>query len=496
MDSTQDIIKGYLDGGKYLKSQTLSDSEDEYDIDSLVDPLDQTTDFGKHPVTLPSPPTPHQSPLKAHLNKLRESPVKTSRISPTKTREENIDLSFFSRYDDDELIDTHKHVNKVPENISSSKELERYSLLLASSTEKLMKQLAAERRKTRDLELRIANHENDKFQAQVTKQDYVLLKRQFAGLQEKSDQILRKYREYEDDNIRLTRENLLLREKLIKYKKLYENSQDGRSIHKSEGPQRALADFERPQEQQYKRQLPRSGSQEINANMQQSGEKAEDNSLSPRPTKGSNLVDVESALQRLAELLVKTKQELVYSRRYLLPQTRLESPDDARPIVDEKLSESKYHEHHEHEYNQVLNGLVQSVDQIGMDLKQINFSLRQEHESLPNREETVDRDREGAFRNDASTLQSGANYSSKYGRTFHSTSRGDGDLHGKTGSEKVCLHSDRPLSSCSACAKAYNKVSRPPSHSTMKNDSHLEASSQSEGNTQALMGRYMWNRTI
>lgn len=488
MDSTQDIIKGYLDGGKYLKSLTLSDSEDEYDIDSLVDPLDQTTDFGKFPVNLPSPPTPHQSPLKAHLNKLRGSPVKTSRISPTKAREENIDLSFFSKYDDDELMDTHKHVNKVPENISSSKELEKYSLLLASSTEKIMKQLAAERRKTRELELRIANNENDKFQAQVTKQDYDLLKRQFVSLQEKSDQTLRKYREYEDDNIRLTRENLLLREKLIKYKKLYENSHDGRSTHISDRGQGAPADFEGQQEQQFKRRLLRSGSQEGNASILQSGEKAEDNTLSSRPTKGSNLVDVESALQRLAELLVQTKQELLNSRRYLLPQTRLESPDDGHA----KLPGSKYHEH---EYNEVLNGLVQSVEQIGKDLKHINSSLRREHQSLPNREEIVDRDREGAFRNDASTLYSDANHGSKYGKTLHSASRGE-DLHGQSGSEKACLHFERPFSGCSACAKAYNKVSRPPSHSTIKNDSELEASSESEGNTQALMGRYLWNRTI
>lgn len=493
MDSTQDIIRCYLDGGKYRKSLKLSDSEDEYDLDSLVDPLDQTSDFGKVPMTLPSPPTPHQSPLKAHLKKLRGSPVKLTRPSPTKSQEEGIELSFFPKYDDDELMDTHKYVNKVPEYISTSKEFEKYSLLLASSTEKLMKQLNAEKSKNRELELRIASYDNNKFQEQVTKGDYDLLKRQFASLKEKTDQMLRKNREYENDSMRLTRENLLLREKLIKYKQLYERSRDSRSTYNPDGLLGFSAQIEGQHKQQFERHLLRSGSQEGNPTVLKNDEIAEERRSSPLPTKDTNIDDAQSAIQRLAELLLQSNNEQAQSSRYLEPHDRQESAANDPATMDERTIPAKYQEF---QINQELSRLVQSVEQISKDLEQIKSTVRQEQELQPNRDRAVDQ--EGTLPSDVSTFHSvnDAGYSQKNIGAYHNTPRGSEEMYAKSGLENDCPHSERPSSSCSACAKVYQRISRSPSHSTTKNNSHLDSNSYLEGNTQSLMGRYMWNRTI
>lgn len=489
MDSTQDIIKGYLDGGKYRKSLKLSDSEDEYDLDSLVDPLDQTSDFGKVPMTLPSPPTPHQSPLKAHLKKLRGSPVKPTRLSPTKSQEEGTELNFFPKYDDDELMDTHKYVNKVPEYISTSKEFEKYSLLLASSTEKLMKQLNAEKSKNRELELRIASYDNNKFQEQVTKGDYDLLKLQFASLKEKIDQMLRKNREYEDVNMRLTRENLLLREKLIKYKQLYDCSRDSRSAYNPDGLLRFTSAIEGQRKQQFEGHLLRSGSQEGNPILLKNDEIAEERRSSQLPTKDTNLDDAQSAIQRLAELLLQSNREQAQSSRYLESHNRQESAPNDPATMDERTIPAKFQEF---QINQELSRLVQSVQQMSKDLEQIKSTVRQEHELQPNR------DQEGNFPSDVPAFHSvnDAKYSQENMRAYHNSPRGSEEMYTKSGLDNACPHSERPSSSCSACAKVYQKISRSPSHSTTKNNSHLESHSYLEGNTQSLMGRYMWNRTI
>lgn len=464
MDSTQEIIRGYLDGGKYLKSVDLSDSEDELDIDLLVDPLDEAPDFENHPVILPSPQTPYKSPLKAHLEKLRGSPVKTTR-PPLKAREEIIDQSFFSKYDEDELIDTHKYVNKFPDYISSSKEFEKYSLLLASSTDKLMKQLSVERRKNNDLESKLANYENERFQAQVTKGDYDLLKQQFAGLQEKNNQMLRKYRQHEDDNDRLTRENLLLREKLIKYKKLYEDLRDTPSVDKHSPGQFGAGSLN-------KHPL-RSTSQETHHPRASDDIKINESRLSPKNE--IDLVDVQTSLHLLAQLLAQARKDSS-------AQIQVEPPAAAPAAIEEMPP------YQQHQYYQALNGVVQSLERIEEDLKQINSTLRQEHAWVSENDNRVDQDRVSS---DASTLQQ--DVGSKYRRkireqnenVFHETS----DLPNPS-LDSRCQRHGQPTSSCSACVKAFNKVSRPTSHSTTKDDL------QPEGNTQALMGRYMWNKTI
>lgn len=513
MDSTQDIIKGYINGGKYQsKSLALSDTEDDFDLDSLVDPLEDSTGFENLKIsTMQSPLTPHESPLKVHLDKLRGSPVKTSRMSPVKSQNPAIDESFFSKYDHADLMDTHKYLNTVPEYIPSSKEFERYSLLLASSTDKLMKQLATERKRTRELESKVANYENEKFQAQVTKNDYDLLKRQFADLQKKNEQLLRNYRVYEDDNAKLSRENLLLREKLIKYKKLYEDLRDTRhSLSTEYVQQESHRPHSVPEQSSVERERLIPSQRAVSSDAQSSSQshpwvpstnannvEGAGRTLVAGDHEGhDNLKFLQLILQQFVQLITNPQaKEHVDSNQKERNMTFVTTESSVDSTLSPKATELPNHKHVDlqEDYNRVLAELAHSVERVGLDLKQINSTLKR----TPYQADTIrgipqepqPRTKKDDYYNSVNKLASNER-SVKHGNMPETSilpnTKTEGRNPESNPSDCCCTHNRRE---CSPCITASSKVSsRPTSHSTTQDSS--------EGNTHALMGKYMWNKTI
>lgn len=504
MENTQDIIKGYLNGGRYQnKSDPLADTDDEFDLDSLVDPLDDSFQIETvHVPTFPSPPTPHESPLRHHT-KLRGSPVKLTRPSPRKEDFGKAEEEICSRFDHSEMLDTHKFVNKFPEHISSSKEFENYSLLLASSMDKLIKQLAAEKKRSRDLEAKLARHENDKFQAQVTKSDYDLLMGQFSELKEKHDQLLRRSQMNEDNDARLVRENKLLREKLIKYKKLYEDLRD-RQVPAAEPSHIATRPQSAPrtnpgalrEEQLPKRSVSadmyvppkRQSGAETNAELDYQSEEQE----------RSNVNQLGALVQRLAEFVnihSATDPE----------QARSESGSHANPAnngpsVDPVPMAQGSVAHYASEeaklptnYSHIISELAHSVEQIGHDLHRINSTLLHTSKSrgLDPRQTRMDSSDKrlvdvNKHRSDGSFSERGAMPDfTNWPQT--KTQLDERDLNSNRYG-RSCTHNPRQ---CSACAKASTSAPSRPSL-----DSSAPDSDSLGGPTQALMGRYTWNRTI
>lgn len=222
-EGTQEIINGYLNGGLFRNEYSVFADDSDFDLDSLVDPLDDSVEVGRSAsMVLTSPPTPQESPLKMHFDRLRGSPPKPRR-SPYKVTVEDSPFTL-----DDIELETHKTVKNIPSYIPSSKEFEKYSALLASSTDKIVKQLSAERAKNKELQRKVAELQNERFDAKTRDSDYALLKRQYALLRQEKEQLQRKSTQQsgQSDSL-LVRENDLLRQKLIKYKSLYEASRAG-----------------------------------------------------------------------------------------------------------------------------------------------------------------------------------------------------------------------------------------------------------------------------
>lgn len=480
MESTQDIIRGYLNGGKYQdKALSLSDTEDEYDLDLITDPLDDTSTSVRSEIAFSSPPTPHDSPLKVHFGKLRGSPVK-ARVSPLKRRVPHNDENLSPTFEDYELTDTHKYLNKVPEFIPSSKEFEKYSLLLASSTDKLVKQLAAERKKNRELETRLANLENEKFRAQVTKSDYDLLKGEYTSLQEKFDLLQGKSRLNEEDHSHLTRENSLLRGKLIKYKKLYEELRDKEAFTLSNNPKfsrtQSAPDFsdvpkedfvQRPVSSDAKPQSFPGFNEQFHNKPIQSADRG-------NQTQRLDLDRVQLLLEQFV-LLVGRPKESSGSESERAPQhsTILKDHEQILQSSVSPLSSA----HQQTEPADVLAALVQNVQQISDDLKHFSELVHPADE-----------------RGNATVLSNSNKPQSSGGITKHGKHLHEGrQPHAKTVERETPSASGgkchtHNLPDCDPCIAAYKLTSRPMSQSTSK-----EAT---ESNTQALMGRYIWNRTI
>lgn len=485
MENTQDIIAGYLSGGKYRAD------EDDFDLDSLADPLDDSMEMHRAD-SFPSPPTPHESPLKTHLDKLRGSPVKMSR-SPLKAKLEDT----FSDFDAADVIETHKYVTGVPEYISSSKEFDRYSRLLASSTDKLMRQLSFEQRKNHALEAKLAAYQDEKFSAQVVQGDYDVLKRELADLQDKYDALEGKSRLFEDTNLRLERENLLLREKLIKYRKLYEDLRAGsfRTHGSNERPRSSLeavhtqapinsnmrsvsADARFPETKSHTRKsifdtaLERDRADEYVPPVSNINADADVNDV--RHANEPIDMDVETALRHLLHAISQKgnkandlRSESVPPRETASPRVTTAASSKSSATIASKSSSGQLLD----EYNQVLSILAHNVEQIGLDLKQINSTLKAtEHPTTLNSLHSRQRETHAEY----SPAESRGEYN------LSSVGSGMGTNH-HTHSQECSSQQ------CPACVAALSRLlSRPVSHSTAKD----------EGHTQALMGQYMWNRTV
>lgn len=482
MESTQDIIRGYLSGNLHDRSIPHPDTEDEYDLDLITDPLDDTTGPpGGRGLMYSSPPTPNESPLKAHFGKLRGSPTKAKTpLKPNTLLNEDM---ISPHYDDYGIADTHKIVKTVPQGISSSKEFEKYSRLLTSSTDRLMKQLAAEKDRTQELERKLRDLESEKFRGQVMKSDYDVMNKQYLSLQEKHDTILTRSRQLEEDNNRLTRDNKLLREKLIKYKNLYEDLRD-RQISQP-------TDSIRPGRSHSAPGISSGGNSKEHEAV---GKQIPFSELPNSPLRNVNATDNSGALPERKQQFENVDFERVHN---LLEQfvhfvskrpSSSESESDTRSdnasayrIKDRMLPTSVSpvsSAHHTTEFHDAsgaaLADLMQSVQQIGADLKSITALVQSEDQNKINSGDSN--------RSDKSEV------AAKHGNALHDNSQ----PHTKTVERESVSNIGRcdthNRRQCEPCIAAEELLRRPNSQSTAKEFL--------ENNTEKLMGRYIWNRTI
>lgn len=479
MESTQDIIRGYLSGNIHDRSIPQSDTEDEYDLDLITDPLDDATgQTGGKGLMYSSPPTPHESPLKAHFGKLRGSPAKTR--TPLKSNTLLNENMTSPHYDDYRITDTHKIVKNVPEGIPSTKEFEKYSRLLTSSTDKLMKQLAAEKNKTQELERKLRNLESEKFLGQVMKSDYDVLNKQYMSLQEKHDAILTRSRQLEDDNNRLTRDNKLLREKLIKYKNLYEDLRDWQIPQATENIRPARS-----------HSAPGISSGGNSGGTEAVGRQSPFSELRNSPLRNVNATDNSGALPELKQQfenvdfervqnLLEQLVQLVSKRPASSGSESDTKPDDASAYrsKDRMLPSSvspAFSAHHTTEFydasGAALADLMQSVQHIGADLKSITALVQ------PSKIDSGDSQRSNK-----------SEVAAKHGNALKDNSQ----PHTKT-DERESVRNIRRCDThnrrqCESCIAAEELLRRPHSQSSAKE--------LLENNTEKLMGRYVWNRTI
>lgn len=234
---TQEIVNSYL------AKKTYPETEDGLDIDDLLDLFDESIELGRAgSVAVLLPPTPYESPLKDHFNKLRGSPTKASRPlrrSPAKTRPRSV----LEELDDVSFLDNLELVRPSAA-AANGREFEKYTSMLASSTDKMVRELQAERAKNSELARRLAAVEGERFSARVTQSDHELLQREHAALQQQCAALQDKCARLEQQaggGARLARENELLREKLAKYKRLYDAARvPGAGAPASEGLARSV----------------------------------------------------------------------------------------------------------------------------------------------------------------------------------------------------------------------------------------------------------------
>lgn len=200
MESTQEIISNYLGRAH------------DFDLDSLADPLDDPFDAVEAPLL--SPPTPLERAPLAQLPLVAKGLAAKETAGRALPR--NQPLETFSLWDDMSWRDTHRRVDGAA--VPSLKEFERYLALLASSTDKLVRHLGEVRAKNRELEARAAQLEAECVRARESQGELALLRVELAQSQEECS----RHAQVERANKLLVRENNLLREKLAKYKALYD----------------------------------------------------------------------------------------------------------------------------------------------------------------------------------------------------------------------------------------------------------------------------------
>lgn len=430
--STQELVDNYLTRKGY------SDTDDELDLDLFLDPLDDPMDLIRG--TLSLPPTPHESPLKEHFNRLRGSPVKSVRPlrrSPVKNlnyvttpRKGRVKLDDYEDFLIDNLDDLITHKTLEQNYVPSSREFEKYSTLLKSSTDKLMRQLQGEKAKNRQLEARLAAVESDNFRASVTQSDYNLLKKEYAALEAKNAKLEAELALEQ----KLKRDNLLLREKLAKYKKLYDELRSGqaptvawpKSLDSSSqsaekvsvGVQVGSSSVSEGSDQREESRSSRTSAASV------PGERSKDS---------SSEVQFESLVAILQQAFKmgqgeKAKSERAAPMEHEAPENK-EAKSVTRSESGPDASETPQRQIFPAEYGQQLAELAASVGRIGQEMKCVNATLR--------------------------------------------------EAPGVSGAHT----GKRP---CSACSSVASK-SRPVSESTQEPPPEP---------TRALMGQYSWNRTV
>lgn len=237
MESTQDIVHTYL--GRDLdrnlppnfhaiaQSNSARDLASDFDLDSLADPLE---DFDI-PLLL-SPPTPFHIPSpKIQEKTLTQQPQNAGGYS--KPQSPALDIEF-SDWGDLAAAATHWGVDSGA--VPTPKEFERYLALLASATDKLVRQLSAERTKARALQAQVAALEAERAAADAIRAEVALLRHRNAELEARAVEGERAARAHSA----VVRENALLREKLAKYKALHDAAEKKQALRPKSAPQLGL----------------------------------------------------------------------------------------------------------------------------------------------------------------------------------------------------------------------------------------------------------------
>ncbi|CUM66411.1 uncharacterized protein PRCAT00004075001 [Priceomyces carsonii] len=153
------------------------------------------------------------------------------KIKPAASETQSVfDLDALDDDDDDDddnktellIRKTHRLINSVPSSISSSRENEHYLKLLRTSIDKLVKQLEATKKENAQLR-------NRKFESKnkVLESANKALARENEDLHDQNSQLRRKLEQrVPEENSQLLREKDLLRDKLAKYKKLFDEANE------------------------------------------------------------------------------------------------------------------------------------------------------------------------------------------------------------------------------------------------------------------------------
>lgn len=251
METTKELIDGYLSVRDDISLYSDIDDVSLPHLSSLYDLLDDDlieirrstsvqveSPEKRLPLKTSSPMrmTPFKSPYMEKVDHERGSPrKKASRKSVLDTLQNNDSYETIERNidrflkndilnDDDrtELLikETHHLMQNVPASVMANKEGERYSQLLSDSIEKVTKMLdqqkAANMKQVRELE------KMSQYQLRL-ENEVVVLERSLAELKATVTQLQRKMaQKVPHMESKVMKENLLLREKLIKYKRLAE----------------------------------------------------------------------------------------------------------------------------------------------------------------------------------------------------------------------------------------------------------------------------------
>ncbi|KAM9913725.1 hypothetical protein OXX69_001301 [Metschnikowia pulcherrima] len=232
-DSTQELVARFSNG-EWLENSSSTYTKTPFGGDRLFpneDPLEDKTDMKKFPI-LTLPPTPQHSPLKMDMDRLRGSPIKTPRrqfkapraVPKTPFRDENEQpYSPLSIHELDESFDP---LSAFDGNVvRDTKQLGGYQSLLSATADRLTHELHIERARTTDLKREVEALKEDKFDADRLKTDLDTLQKQNSNLRSRNLSLELQVNNLQrnDKSEQLARENKLLKEKLLKYKKLYES---------------------------------------------------------------------------------------------------------------------------------------------------------------------------------------------------------------------------------------------------------------------------------
>lgn len=476
-ENTQDILDGYAGRtkgrGAHLRrpSEIAEDldittyEEEDFNVFSQRDDHSIECGRGLSPSPLKARNPLHVSnqlsPIKAHLDKLRHgSPGKQFDMS-------ELDLSFGLRqpsfsdntidreikhfigshgrrmpapavFDDLDLgaeedgrlliENTHKLIKLIPTNISSSAEFENYQKLLKSSTAKLVRRLRQEVDKNQVLTDKMSTLENRAKKQANLEVEVRSLRSANADLRRQNEELRQK--DMLPDPL-VARDNELLRQKLAKYKGLYEES-----VKKgSESP-------------------PSTGESE--------GARRAAQRTTPKNTGSNAVASVEKLVAGLSDALqqyrddagqLQEREHILQERAYAADERQHTSREGQNSRESQQESLSHHKDHDEVPALSVRTALEEAFKLISRDAN--------------------------AARREAATQTCGSDPMAKLASSVEAISKGVCKLTDQLSRPEKCQCPTRK-ESCSVCS------SRPVSKEELAE--HLRES------TQTLMGQYLWNR--